>query len=86
MHNAPPFPDTKPNYPKRNSRVDIVFMDGELKSYMITVGASLARYRAEDAGRTGILSLLCGGTAHAIPITNIREWTLTELEGEGDEV
>lgn len=84
MHHAPPAPDTKPHYPKRNSRVDIIFMDGEVKSYTITAGASLARYLAEDAGRTGILNLLCGSTAHAIPVTNIREWTLTELEDNAD--
>ena len=75
-----PEPYTPAPYPKRNSRIDVTFMDGEVKSYVITAGASLARYLAQEAGQSGILSLLCGSTAHAIPTVNIREWTLTELD------
>ena len=70
------------DYPKRKSDVEVTFNDGTVQTYRITAGASLARHLVMEAGESGILSLLCGSKAHAIPLANIREWSITELEDE----
>lgn len=70
------------HYPKRRSRVDVAFHDGSIQSYEINAGATLHTHLTRQTAETGILSLLCGKTAHAIPLANIREWSMTEHDEE----
>lgn len=70
------------DYPKRSSRVEVVFHDGTVQSYTIGAGSTLAPHLVRQAAESGILSLLCGKTAHAIPLVNIREWSMTELDDD----
>jgi hypothetical protein len=78
------YPDRKASdYPKRFSNVEVVFLDGQVQTYRITAGSTIAPHLAKQTGETGILTLLCGATAHSIPVANnIREWNLTEIDGE----
>lgn len=69
-------------YPERWSQIEVIFLDGSIQTYNIKASSGLGRYLAEDAGESGILTLLCGPKTHHIPIANIREWNMTELEGK----
>lgn len=71
----------KPTYPKRWSTVEVVFTNGDISEYTISAAATISRHLRDEAARTGILLLLCGGKTHSIPVHNIREWTITELQG-----
>ena len=68
------------DYPKRRSKVEVTFNDGVIQNYDISAGAGIAQYLAREAGETGILSLLDGDKAHAIPVANIREWCVVEVD------
>ena len=70
------------DYPKLHSDVEVTFIDGAIETYRITAGATIAPYLAREADESGVLSLLCGGTAIGIPLQNIRTWTITELPEE----
>lgn len=72
----------KPTYPKRWSTVEVTFNDGTLETFTITAGASISRHIRDEAARTGILLLLCGAKTYSFPLENIRQWTITELDGE----
>ncbi len=69
------------DYPEKWSEVEVIFTDGTISTYSIKVGASFGRHMAQQAGRDGVLTMLCGPKTHHIPLTSIREWSLTELEG-----
>lgn len=68
------------DYPKRNSIVTVVFTDGETKDYPISTGAGISQYLAKQAGETGILTLLNGATTHNIPVAQIREYSIVEID------
>lgn len=68
------------DYPKRRSKVEVTFNDGVVQSYDISAGAGIAQYLARETGETGILSLLDGDKAYAIPVANIREWFVVEVD------
>lgn len=76
---------TNPEYPKRWSTVDVTFNDGSIQSYVISAGSSISRHLRDEAANTGILLLLCGGMTHSIPVVNIQQWTITELQNKPDE-
>lgn len=69
-------------YPKRSCDIDVTFIDGQVQTYRITAGASIAPHLAKQAGETGILTLLGGPKAFCIPVGQIREWTVTEIPEE----
>jgi len=62
-------------YPKQRSNVTITFSDGEVKTYTISAGASIAGYLMRDASDTGIVTLRDddAGTATCIPLDRIRD-------------
>lgn len=68
------------DYPKRESLIEVAFTDGQVQEYRITAGAGIAPFLAKQAGETGILTLLAGPKAFNIPVSQIREWTITELD------
>lgn len=70
----------KEGYPDRESEVTVTFVDGEVKKYRISAGASITRYLADQVANTGVLVLLNGGTTHNIPIAQIREYEIQELQ------
>lgn len=69
-------------YPKRTSCVTVVFTDGEVKQYKINAGSGISPYLAQQAGATGVLTLLNSAQTYNIPVTQIREYSITENEGE----
>lgn len=68
------------NYPPRKSKVTIEFLDGEIKEYEITAGCGILPYLMREAGDTGTLVLLNGPEAHGIPMVNVRNIELKELD------
>lgn len=72
------------DYPKTSSVVEVIFIDGEVKNYVISAGAGIGGYLIRDAAETGILNLYNLDESYAIPVDRIREWkivnrpTLTE--------
>lgn len=74
---------TEKNYPETTSAVDIVFTDGEVKTYYNTAGIGLGQFLAQQAAQTGILVLFNQHTSHSIPVARINEYTIRPLaEGE----
>jgi hypothetical protein len=67
-------------YPKRTSCVTVVFIDGEVKQYEINAGSGISQYLAQQVGATGVLTLLNGAQTYNIPVTQIREYSITENE------
>lgn len=70
------------DYPKKWSDVEITFLDGEVQTVTCSFGAGFARHLSSQSGETGILTLLCGAKTYSFPLTSIRGWTITELDGE----
>ncbi len=69
------------------SDVAVTFDDGEVKTYRITAGVSISTYLAQEASRTGILNLWNKEHSVCIPVTRIREWSLSSVpipEGEAN--
>jgi hypothetical protein len=62
-------------YPKQRSIVSVTFNDGEVKTYEISAGASIAGYLMRDASDTGIVTLRDDDAAAAtcIPLDRIRD-------------
>ena len=73
---------TKKKYPDSRSLVQIVFLDGEVREYEISASAHLSRYLVEQASEHGILCFIDRKqkASLSIPVANIREWSLKELE------
>lgn len=77
--------DNKP-YPKINSKVDVTFSDGEVKTYIIDASPSIANYLTREAGDTGFLNLRYGSEkSWCIPVDNIRDIEITAVGIEHDE-
>jgi len=64
------------------SKVTIVFNDGEMKEYIISAGRGIAGYLARDAGMTGILTLWNKEMFYSIPLRSIRDWSIEALPDE----
>ena len=62
--------------PKTHSTVQVVFNDGEVKNYVISAGPGIGSYLDRDAGATSVLNLYNADESYAIPLANIREWTI----------
>ena len=62
-------------YPKQRSIVSVTFDDGEVRSYEISAGASIAGFLMRDASDTGIVTLRDdeSGSAVCIPLSRIRD-------------
>jgi len=65
-------------YPNKWSTVTVTFTDGEIKNYLISAGPSIGGYLAREAGASGILSLFNPQQSWAIPLTGIRDWSISE--------
>ena len=71
-------------FPQTHSIVEVVFNDGEVKSYVISAWPSIGSYLAREAGESCILSLFNADESYAIPLINVREWKIInrpETEG-----
>lgn len=62
--------------PQTDSLVEVIFNDGEVKTYVISAGPSIGGFLAREAGETGILNLFNAEESYAIPLANIREWKI----------
>lgn len=71
-------------YPNKQSDVTVTFTDGEVRVYRITAGPSIGGYLAREAGASGILSLFNHTQSWAIPLANIRDWTIVEALPEAE--
>jgi hypothetical protein len=62
-------------YPKQRSTVTVAFNDGEVKTYEISAGASIAGYLMKEASETGIVTLRDddAGAAVCVPLDRIRD-------------
>jgi len=66
-------------YPKQRSLAIVTFTDGEVQSYEISAGSSIAGYLMRRAGETGVLTLRddTSRTAMCIPLNLIRNVQFT---------
>jgi hypothetical protein len=66
---------TEKKYPKQRSVVTVTFNDGEVRTYEISAGASIAGYLMRDASDTGVVTLRDdeSGSAVCIPLDRIRD-------------
>lgn len=62
--------------PQNKSLVDVTFIDGEMKTYLITAAPTVSQYLAKTAGETGILVLFNDEISSSIPMTQIREYVI----------
>lgn len=69
-------------YPERWSEIEVTFTDGLVETHVIKVSATFGRHLAKRAGEDNVLTLLCGPKVYSYPLSNVRSWTLTELEGK----
>ncbi len=74
-------------YKDARSRIEITFLDGEVRQYEISAGAGLSKYLANQAAECGILCFIDyqQKASLSIPVANIREWSLQELPTEFEE-
>ena len=70
------------DYPKRQSDVEITFLDGEVQTVRCGFGSTIASHLAKQTSETGIITLLCGAKTYSFPLSQIRAWTITEIEKE----
>ena len=77
-------------YPKQRSTVAVTFNDGEMKTYEISAGASIAGYLMKEASETGIVTLRDddAGAAVCVPLDRIRDIQIAPIgvttETKGD--
>lgn len=71
-------------FPQTHSIVKVSFNDGEVKEYVISAGPGIGGYLAREAGETGILNLYNADESYAIPLSNIREWTIVHRPDEDE--
>jgi len=69
-------------WPDCRSMVNVVFLDGEVREYEISASSHLSKYLVEQASQTGILCFIDKRqkASLSIPVANIREWSLKEIE------
>lgn len=72
----------KKKWPDCRSMVNVIFLDGEIREYEISASSHLSRYLVEQASETGILCFIDKRqkASLSIPVANIREWSLKEIE------
>lgn len=72
----------KKQWPDCRSMVNVVFLDGEVREYEISASSYLSKYLVEQASETGILCFIDKRkkASLSIPVANIREWSLKEIE------
>ena len=70
------------DYPKRHSDIEITFLDGEVQTVRCGFGSGFASHLAKQTAEIGILTLLCGPKTYSFPLSQIRAWTITEIEKE----
>ena len=79
----PPEAETPPPTPvwpdDTRALVTVTFNDGEIKTYPISAGPTIAGYLARQTSETGMLVLFTKRQAVSIPVENIREWYIVEL-------
>lgn len=64
------------------SDVEVIFLDGEVKTYRISASPHIGGYLAQQAGQTGILSLFNNDESYAVPLDNVREWAIRSVTVE----
>jgi hypothetical protein len=67
---------TKKQYRVELSKVTVTFVDGEVKSYIITASPAIGGHLAREAGVHGVLSLYNGERSFGIPMSQIRDWEI----------
>jgi hypothetical protein len=71
---------TERKFPKVTSKVIITFTDGEVVEYMITAGAGISRYLADNATESGVLCFWDKDdrSSISIPVSQIRHYRIEE--------
>ena len=71
---------TEKKFPKVTSNVIITFTDGEVVEYMITAGAGISRYLADNATESGVLCFWDKDdrSSISIPVSQIRHYRIEE--------
>ena len=69
-------------YPEARSIVEVTFLDGEVREYEISAGSGISKYLVQQAAESGILCFIDykQRASLSIPINNIREWSIREVE------
>lgn len=63
-------------YPKVKSTVRVVYIDGEVCDYALTAGPGIARYLAQDAAATGMLTIMSDSDSTCVPVSHIRSFQI----------
>lgn len=66
------------------SQVDVTFVDGEVKTYVISASTKIGGYLARQASETGILILYNNDISHGIPMAQIREYVIRPMSPTED--
>lgn len=67
------------DYPPDASEVEVTFIDGTIKTYPMSAGPTISQYLAQQAGETGILTMLNGSVTYNIPTGQIREYEIRRV-------
>lgn len=69
----------EPEFYRDASDVIVTFTDGSTHTYRISAGPTIGSYLAREAGATGVLSLFNKHQSWDIPLTSIRDWSITPV-------
>jgi hypothetical protein len=74
-------------YPKQRSIVTVTFNDGEVKTYEISAGSSIAGFLMREASDTGIVTLRDddAGAAVCVPLDRIRDIQIAPVAATDEE-
>lgn len=70
---------------QQDSVVDVTFIDGEVKSFIMTASNAIASYLMEEAARTGVLIMRDDRSKRSvcIPLAQVRHVEIQTINPEG---
>lgn len=72
------------DYPPQNSNVDVIFIDGEVKTFTITASNGIAQHLMSEAAKTGVLVMRddVAKKSICIPLAQVRHIEIQTLTSE----
>lgn len=72
------------DYPPQNSNVDVVFVDGEVRTFTITASNGIANHLMQEAAKTGVLVMRddVAKKSICIPLAQVRHIEIQTLTAE----
>jgi hypothetical protein len=71
-------------YPKLHSRIDVIFVDGEVKKFTMTASSGIANHLMQEAAKTGVLIFRddIDKKSVCIPLAQIRHVEIQSFDPE----